>query len=82
MGYHTREIEKGEFGEVSKIREEWEEFLDAWGQQAKLLMLCELADMYGAMEGFVEKHFPGMTMADVEVMAKMTTSAFKEGKRK
>ena len=29
MGYHTREFEKGEYGEVSKIKEEFEEFLDA-----------------------------------------------------
>jgi len=82
MRYHTREIKKGEYGEFSKIEEEWEELSDAWGQGAKLLILCELADMYGAMAGYVEKHFPGMTMVDVEVMAKMTISAFKEGKRK
>ena len=82
MGYHTREFEKGVYGEPSKIKEELEEFLDACDQNAKLLILCELADMYGAMSGYVEKHFPGMTMADIEIMAKMTTSAFKEGKRK
>ena len=29
MGYHLRNIEKGELGEFSKIREEFEELLDA-----------------------------------------------------
>jgi hypothetical protein len=82
MGYHTREIDKGEYGEVSKIREEWEEFLDAHQQGARVLELCELADMYGAMAGYVEKHFPGTTMFDVILMADMTRSAFKEGSRK
>jgi hypothetical protein len=82
MGYHTREIDKGEYGEVSKIKEEWEEFLDAWGQGAKLLQLCELSDMYGAMAAYVEKHFPGMSMIDIEVMSEMTRSSFREGRRK
>jgi hypothetical protein len=82
MGYHTREFMKGEYGEASKIREEYEEFTDAWHQGAKVLMLCELADLYGAIAGFVEKHYPGMTMKDIEVMSNMTSSAFVEGKRK
>jgi len=81
MGYHTKEIEKGVYGEVSKIQEEMDEFLDAWGQQAKLLMLCELADLYGAIAGFVEKQFPGMTMTDIEVMSRMTKEAFEAGER-
>jgi len=82
MGYHTRSFDKGEYGEVSKIKEEWEEFLDAHAQGARVLELCELADMYGAMAGYVEKNFPGMTMFDVIMMADMTRSAFKDGERK
>lgn len=29
MGYHTREFNKGTYGEFSKVEEEWEELLDA-----------------------------------------------------
>lgn len=81
MGYHTKEFTKGVYGEVSKIQEEMEEFLDAWGQQAKVLQLCELSDLLGAIAGYVEKYFPGVTLTDLEVMSDMTRNAFKEGKR-
>jgi hypothetical protein len=82
MGYHTREFEKGEYGEISKIKEEWEEFLDAHSQGARVLELCELADLYGAIAGYVEQNFPGMDMRDIAFMSEMTRSAFEEGKRK
>ena len=42
MGYHKVEIEKGELGEFSKIREEFEELQDAVGQDDSLLILCEI----------------------------------------
>lgn len=80
MGYHTRKIQKGEYGYFSKIREEFEELEDAHCQDAKILELCELADLYGAIEGLVERRF-GMTMEDIKAMSDMTKSAFKEGKR-
>lgn len=80
MGYHTRDIEKGVFGEFSKIEEEWEELQDARLQKAKVLEICELADLYGAIREYLKGH--NLTMQDIEQMADLTESAFKEGKRK
>lgn len=80
MGYHTREFKKGEFGEFSKVEEEWEELLDARKQDGKILELCELADLYGAIEGYIEKRY-GLTMKDVAKMSHMTKTAFIEGTR-
>jgi hypothetical protein len=80
MGYHTREIKKGEFGEFSKVQEEWEELLDARLQDGKILELVEIADLYGAIEGYLEKQY-GMSMEDVAKMSHMTKTAFLEGKR-
>jgi len=80
MAYHTREIQKGTYGHFSKIREEFEELEDAHCQEAKILTLCELADLYGAIEGYVERKF-GMTMEDVKAMSDMTKEAFRRGER-
>jgi phosphoribosyl-ATP pyrophosphohydrolase len=81
-GYHIKDIKKGTVGESSKIREEVEELIDAEEQHNKIMMLCELSDIYGAMDAFLQKHFPDLTMQDVEVMAHTTARAFKSGHRK
>lgn len=81
MGYHKRDIPKGVYGSFSKVAEEWEELLDAQDQDAKVLELVEITDLYGALAGYVEAKF-GMTMEDIRLMAEMTRSSFKEGKRK
>lgn len=80
MGYHTRKFKKGVFGEFSKVQEEWEELLDARLQDGKILELCELADLYGAIEGYVELRF-NLTMDDIAKMSRMTSEAFEEGSR-
>jgi phosphoribosyl-ATP pyrophosphohydrolase len=82
-GYHFRNIEKGQIGDVSKIREECYELLDAAEQGAKVMVLNELADLYGAMEAFLEKEFDGkMNMEDIKKMAEITKRAFESGERK
>lgn len=81
MGYHTRIINKGTFGDFSKIQEEWEELLDAHEQKAKILELVEISDLYGAIEGYLNKEY-GLSMEDIRVMSNMTVSSFIEGKRK
>jgi len=73
-GYHTRHIVKGKLGEVSKIREELEELEDADYQGAKILILCEIADLVGAVERYLEEKFPGITIKDARQMAKLTRS--------
>lgn len=80
MGYHTRKIARGVYKEFSKVEEEWAELLDAREQGARILEICELADLYGAIKGYVEARF-GLTMDDVATMSRMTSEAFVEGSR-
>ena len=80
MGYHINQIQLGIYGEFSKIKEEFQELEDGVQQNARILQLVELSDLYGAIEGFLEKEF-NMTMWDLKTMSDMTKSAFKEGDR-
>lgn len=80
MGYHTRPIPKGVLGEASKIQEELEELLDAEAQQNKIMAMCELADIYGALKAMATRY--GLSMDDLRVMAQATASAFQDGSRK
>lgn len=80
MGYHKIEIKKGILGEFSKIREEFEELSDAIEQEDKILQICELTDLIGAIEYFVEKKF-NLTLSDLKAFSDKTKSAFKENKR-
>ena len=80
MGYHKREIKKGEIGEYSKIREEFEELTDAVEQECKGLIICELCDLVGAIEEYAKKF--GFSLADLQQFSDLTKSSFKEGKRK
>ncbi len=79
MGYHKREIQKGKIGEYSKIKEEFEELSDAVDQQNKVLIICELTDMIGAIEEYVKQF--NLTIQDLKEFSDLTKSAFKEGKR-
>lgn len=80
MGYHTRDIEKGQYGQFSKIREEFEELEDAFIQKDEILMICEMADLIGAIEGYASKW--NLTLDDIKKFSDKTKSAFIEGKRK
>jgi len=79
MAYHKREIKKGVLGEFSKIREEFEELEDAWEQDDKILQLCELTDLIGAIECYTQKW--NITIQDLTNFSNKTKSAFKENKR-
>lgn len=80
MSYHKKEIQKGVLGEFSKIKEEFEELEDAVEQGEKLLQLCELSDLIGAIESYSEnKH--NTSLMDLIRFSILTKSAFKEGKR-
>jgi hypothetical protein len=81
MGYHINKIKKGQIGEASKIEEELEEFKDALKQDCKLMALLELSDMYGAIELYLQKHHPNVTMKDLKKMSELTQRAFKTGHR-
>lgn len=78
--YHTREIPRGVFGDASKILEEIEEFTDALEQENPVLQLCELADVIGAIEGFVVYKF-NITLDDLIKMKNLNKKAFENGYR-
>lgn len=80
MGYHTRQISKGTLGQSSKIREELEELEDAEQQGVIILALCELADLYGALEHCAQMKY-GVSMDDLKKMSDLTKEAFRDGTR-
>ena len=80
MGYHKRVIEKGKLGNFSKIREEYEELLDAFEQKDKILQLCEMSDLIGAIEAYASEKF-NISLEDIISFSEKTKKAFKEKKR-
>lgn len=80
MGYHKRQIKRGELGKISKVQEEIEEFLDAKEQGIKIMETLELSDIYGALESVAESY--GLTMEDLKLMSDRTKESFKSGERK
>lgn len=80
-GYHLRDIPRGQFGELSKIEEEIVEIKDSIEQGCKIMELVELSDLYGAIEGYLAKHHPNVTMEDLKSMAAITGRAFRNGGR-
>ena len=80
-GYHLTNIDKGIFGEISKIIEETQELVDAAKQKSKIMELVELSDLYGAMQGYLAKYHPMVTMEDVAKMSAITQRAFRNGYR-
>ena len=80
MGYHKREIPKGEYGEFSKITEEYTELLDAYEQDDRILQLCELADLIGAIEAYSEVLL-GASLEDILKFMEKTKQAFVDGER-
>ena len=80
MGYHKREILRGEFGEFSKIQEEFEELEDALEQGNPIMALCEMADMIGAIEAFALKW--NIALIQLIEMKDATARAFADGTRK
>lgn len=79
MGYHKNEIKKGVIGEFSKIEEEFLELKDAVEQEDSILSICELSDLYGAIEEYIKRW--NMNMETLKSFSDKTKSAFKEGKR-
>jgi hypothetical protein len=81
MGYHKATIPAGVFGENSKIFEEVEEFRDALAQRNPLMALMELSDLIGAIEGWLQKYHPNVSLNDLCVMKDATARAFRDGTR-
>lgn len=80
-GYHLRPIAKGQLGETSKIQEELDELVEAQEQGVRIMAECELADLYGSIEAFLQRHHPHLSMEDLRDMARVTRRAFETGRR-
>jgi len=80
-GYHIRPIRRGVFGALSKLVEELDEVADAEEQGVAIMVLVELSDLYGAMSGYLSKHFPDMSMDDLRDFSDVTQRAFRNGHR-
>ncbi len=81
QGYHLAKIARGEFGEVSKIFEEVDEFDDALQQGVTIMALVEASDLIGALRGWLAKHHPSITIQDLIVMSEVTQRVFESGYR-
>ena len=81
-GYHLQDIEKGEVGELSKIYEEVEEIKDAADQGIEIMLLVELSDLIGAIDLYLKKKHPSITLEDLIKMSNVTQRAFISGGRK
>jgi len=80
-GYHINEIQKRRYGSLGKIVEETEELLDAHQQGSNVMVLIELCDLYGAIEGFLEENYPQIKMSDLSKFSHITKRAFESGER-
>lgn len=80
MSYHLRKIEKGVFGDISKVQEELLEYQDAMEQGSTIMAAVELSDLYGALEAVADSH--KLTMEDLKIMSRITNRAFITGYRK
>ena len=80
IGYHLHSIPKGKLGDISKLKEEVEEFEDALVQDCKLMAMVELSDIYGALEALAETY--NLTIQDLAIFSDITKRAFINGVRK
>lgn len=80
-GYHITKIPRGKIGELSKVYEEIEEVKDAEIQGADIMVLLELSDALGAIELYLAKHHPSITLEDLKKMSVITQRAFTSGGR-
>ena len=81
-GYHLRPIKKGRLGELTKLLEEIEEAIEAQEQLNPILVLCELADLIGALKAYLAQHHPSISVQALTTMAAATARAFQSGERK
>jgi phosphoribosyl-ATP pyrophosphohydrolase len=83
MGYHLSHIPKGVYGHLSKIEEEVAELKDAAAQNNRVMIAVELADLVGAIEGYLERTFGSkINLSDLVKMSEATRRAWRAGDRK
>jgi hypothetical protein len=81
MTYHLSELPQGKYGELSKVYEEIAELKDAEYQGATLMVLQELSDVIGAIEGYLVTHHPSIKLEDLIKMKEITKRVFRTGHR-
>ncbi|MCZ2224367.1 MAG: hypothetical protein LC122_12160 [Chitinophagales bacterium] len=69
MKFHKKLIKKGVYGELSKVKEELDEAIDAEEQNQDLMLLIELADIVGACAGVANKY--GISLDQLVSFAKL-----------
>lgn len=79
-GYHLRPIDKGTYGEFSKVQEEIAELEDAYSQESKVLQIVEICDLLGALEAYATNHL-GVQLSDLVYFKDITKRAFLNGHR-
>lgn len=79
-GYHLRTVPKAPFGTADKVLEEALELVDAYRQGAKVMALCECADIVGAVQAYLDHE--GGNFDDIRRMAAITSRAFASGRRR
>lgn len=75
MKFHRREIAKGTYGELSKVREEVEEAMDAEEQGQPLMLALELSDILGAVRAVAERH--GWKFEDLDRFAVLRSNVIR-----
>lgn len=80
-GYHQIMMPKGVIGEASKILEEALELWDAHSQKNPIMELVELSDLMGAIQLYLHKQHPSITLDELLRMSEVTQRAFKNGRR-
>lgn len=80
-GYHIDTVAKREVGTYRKILEEVDEFTDAILAKNPIMSLVELSDTLGAIELYLKKHHPSITILDLLTMSRTTQRAFLNGRR-
>lgn len=80
-GYHIKDIKKGCVGDLSKVYEELDEVKDAEEQGVELMVLLELSDLLGAVECYLVKNHPSISLEDLIKMKNLTKRSFLSGER-
>lgn len=80
LGYSNSPIKKGELGEISKIKEEFNEFIDAVKQGNPIMGLVELSDLLGSIYKWADKY--NICKEDLVKMEESTSQAFKDNVRR
>ena len=73
--HKNKQIFKGKIGEFSKIQEEFEELKDAIEQGDRVLTICELTDLIGAIEFYSSNYF-NLSLNDLKAFSDKRKQSF------